>query len=88
MSNHEHPPWYAPIVHFATHAVVGTAIFIIVGAPSVLLGWLVHKLREWHVAEFTLIVLQFLEYSILALDSILFLTFLAFASWRAVREFK
>ncbi|MCS8129894.1 hypothetical protein N1E91_11795 [Pseudomonas aeruginosa] len=88
MSHKEHPPWYAPIVHFATHAVVGSIIFIIVATPSVLLGWLVHKLREWQVSEVTLTILLFLEYSILVMDAILFLAFLGFTTWSAIKEFK
>ncbi|EMM5100975.1 hypothetical protein ACK249_005158 [Pseudomonas aeruginosa] len=88
MSHKEHPPWYAPIVHFATHAVVGSIIFIIVGTPSVLLGWLVHKLRDWGVSEVTLTILQFLEYAILIMDAILFLAFLGFTTWSAIKELK
>ncbi|WP_165678536.1 hypothetical protein [Metapseudomonas otitidis] len=88
MSQKEHPPWYAPIVHFATHAVVGSIIFIIVGTPSVLLGWLVHKLRDWDVSEVTLTILQFLEYAILIMDAILFLSFLGFTTWSAIKELR
>ncbi|KSQ21506.1 hypothetical protein APB26_31450 [Pseudomonas aeruginosa] len=83
----ERPPWYAPIIHFATHSVVGTIIFLIVGAPSVLLGWLVHRLRAWHVSELTLTILTFLEVAILLMDSLLFLCFLVFTTWSAVKEF-
>lgn len=81
-----HKPWWAPLAHFLGHSVVGTGIFLIVGAPAVFLGWMVHKLRELHVAEFTLTVLQFLEHSILVIDSLLFLAYLAFTTWSAIQE--
>ncbi|MDI2144930.1 hypothetical protein KBJ94_23050 [Pseudomonas sp. ITA] len=80
--------WYAPLVHFLAHTVVGSGIFIIIATPSVFLGWLVHKLREYHVAEFTLSVLTFLEHAILVVDALTFLSFLGFTSWAAVKEMK
>jgi len=80
-------PWYAPLAHFMGHAVVGTGIFLIVGAPAVFLGFLTHKLREYHVAEFTISVLQFLEHTILVIDSLLFLAYLAFTTWSAIQEY-
>ena len=81
-------PWYAPVVHFAAHTLVGTGIFLIIGAPAVFLGWLVHKLREYHVTEFTLLVLQFLEHAILVVDALLFLIYLGFTAWSAIREMR
>lgn len=84
----QHRAWYAPLVHFTAHTLVGTSIFVIIGAPAVFLGWLVHKLRDYHVTEFTLTVLQFLEHSILVVDALLFLAYLGFTSWSALKEMK
>ena len=79
-------PWYHPLMHFAGHSLVGTGIFLIVAMPAVLLGYLVHKLREYNVAEFTLTVLFFLEHTILVVDALLFLSYLGFTSWKAFKE--
>ncbi|WP_095158142.1 hypothetical protein [Pseudomonas sp. Irchel 3E13] len=81
-------PWYAPLVHFLAHTLVGSGIFLIIAAPSVFLGWLVHKLREYHVAEFTLSVLTFLEHTILLVDALTFLCFIGITSWSAIREMR
>jgi hypothetical protein len=63
-----------------------TPSLVIIAAPSVFLGWLVHKLREYHVAEFTLSVLTFLEHTILVVDALTFLSFLGITAWAAVSE--
>lgn len=78
--------WYAPLVHFTAHTFVGTSIFVIILVPAVFLGWLVHKLQQYHVSEFTITVLQFLEHSILVVDSLLFLAYMAITSYSAIRE--
>lgn len=80
--------WYAPLVHFMAHTFVGSAIFLIILIPAVFLGWLVHKLQEYHVTEFTVMVLQFLEHSILVVDALLFLIYLGFTSWSAIKEMR
>ncbi|HEK3717131.1 TPA: hypothetical protein ACKRQV_000175 [Pseudomonas aeruginosa] len=89
MSHHkERPPWYAPIVHFATHSIVGTLIFLIVGAPAVLLGWLVHRLKAWHVSDLTLSILTCLEIALVLADSVLFIVFLGVTTYATIRELK
>lgn len=80
--------WYAPMVHFMAHTFVGSCIFLIILAPAVFLGWLVHKLQEWHISEFTVMVLQFLEHSILVVDALLFLAYLGFTSYSAIKEMR
>ncbi|MEX6866649.1 hypothetical protein AB2D15_31265 [Pseudomonas aeruginosa] len=81
-------PWYAPLVHFAAHTLVGTGIFLIIGMPAVFLGWLVHKLRDYHVSEFTISVLVFLEHALIVVDAFLFVTYLGFTSWAALKEMR
>ena len=78
--------WHTPLVHFTAHTFVGTGIFLIILVPAVFLGWLVQKLKEFHVSEFTILVLQFLEHSILLVDALLFLAYLGFTSYSAIKE--
>jgi hypothetical protein len=81
-------PWYAPLVHFTAHTFVGSAIFLIILCPAVFLGWLVHKLEQFHVSEFTVTVLLFLEHSILVVDALLFLAYLVVTSISAIKEMR
>lgn len=82
-------PWYAPLVHFAAHTLVGTGIFLIIGTPAVFLGWLVHKLNEeFHVSEFTITVLVFLEHTLIVVDAVLFVIYLGFTGYSTIREMK
>ena len=78
--------WLTPIVHFATHTFVGTAIFFIIGVPAIGLSCLVVLLKAWNVPEFTLSVLTFLEHVILVIDATLFVVYLIFTAWTAFKE--
>lgn len=80
--------WWKPIVHFLTHSVVGSAIFIIIAIPALLLGKLVHLLEKWGVAPYVLSVLTYLEYFIVTVDAILVVVYLGFAGYRAIKEQK
>ena len=78
--------WWAPIVHFATHTIVGSMIFIIIGGPAIGLSMLVKYLSTLGVPEFTLNVLNFLEHAILLIDALLFSVYLAFTAYSAFKE--
>lgn len=84
---HVKKPWYSPVAHFAASAVVGTAIFLIIGSVAVLLSFLIHWLEGLGVPPFTLAVLEFLEGALTITDAILFIVFLAVSLFRAIKEF-
>lgn len=77
---------WAPIAHFAGHTLVGTALFVIIGAPAVGLSFLVKALAAAQVDGFTVSVLSFLEHAILVLDAALFLVYLGITAYRSVKE--
>ncbi len=77
---------WTPIVHFAGHTAVGTALFFVVGIPAVLLSFLVHALEAAHVDGFTVEVLKFLEHAILVADAGLFIIFLVITFIKSVKE--
>ncbi|MGI0646976.1 hypothetical protein ACRCPS_18325 [Pseudomonas aeruginosa] len=82
-------PWYAPLVHFAAHTIVGSGIFIIIGMPAVFIGWLVHKLKaDYYVSEFTISVLVFLEHTLILVDAALFVSYLGFTAYATLKEMK
>jgi hypothetical protein len=79
--------WWSPISDFAHHIAIGTAIFIIVGAPAIGLSFLVHYLETLGVGSFTVTVLTFLEHAILIVDSALFLVYLGSTAYKAVKGY-
>ncbi|MCK6391660.1 MAG: hypothetical protein L6Q40_11690 [Azonexus sp.] len=82
----EKKSWMTPVIHFAAHVVVGTALFVIIGAPAVGLSFLVKALVAAGVDAYTVAVLSFLEHAILTLDAILFMTYLVVTAWRSLKE--
>ena len=80
-------PWWSAVAHFAASAVVGTAIFLIIGSVAVLLSFLVHWLEGVGVPPFTIAILAFLEGALTLTDAILFVVFLAVSLFRAIKEF-
>lgn len=80
--------WWEPIVHFLTHSVVGSAIFVIIAIPALLLGKLVELLKEWGASEYVLSVLTTLEHVIVTIDAVLVVMYLVYAGYLAMKEFK
>ena len=65
-------PWWRPIAEFATHMVVGTAIFIFVAVPAVIL----HLATEFLVlrnlaSQFVVMGLRGIEYAMFTADLVL-----------------
>ena len=85
MKNKKNPLW-TPVVHFGAHTLIGSVLFLIVGAPAVGLSMLVHALESAHVDGFTVLVLSFLEHAILLADAGLFLTYLVVTAIKSVKE--
>lgn len=71
------PPWWVPIWEFFIHAVVGTALFLLIAMPAVALDQLVETLRE-NLNIRPLLVWSFMavEYLILFSDLVLFIVFI------------
>lgn len=77
--------WWAPIIHFATHAVVGTAVFVVVALPAVLVHWLVHALAAAGIDGYVAIVLTGLEYSLVTVDATALLSYLGITLYKAIK---
>lgn len=78
--------WWRPIAHFASHVAAGTAIFVIIAVPAVLLNLLVDWLTDIGVSWFILTVLTTVEWAIVVIDSMLFLAYLVTSGWAWFRE--
>lgn len=78
--------WYTPLVNFLVHAIMGTLIFLTIGAPAVALSLLVHYLETLHVPGFTIFVLTFLEQAILLIDAIAVVIYVTVAMYRELKE--
>lgn len=86
MSN-EKKHWWAPIIHFLKHTLVGTGIFVVVAVPAVVLNILVHFLEKIHVSAFVIKILEILEGVILTFDAIMFVIYLAIQGYKSIKEF-
>jgi hypothetical protein len=80
-------PWWAPIVHFSAHTVVGTTIFVIIGLPAVGLSIGIQWLARIGVPAFPLAVLDFVEEALCVIDAGLFLLYVILTSYHALKEF-
>lgn len=85
---HAPSKWWAPIVHFLTHAVVGSVIFVLVALPAWGLDLLVELLESHHVQAYTAQVLSLLADAIVTLDALLVLAYFGLAAWKALKEWK
>lgn len=78
--------WKA-VVHLATHAIVGIAIFAIVALPAVLLNLVVRWLEASNYAgEFVIGVLTVMEYVVLVADAALYLYLVCKSLYKASEE--
>jgi hypothetical protein len=78
--------WFAPVVHFAAHAVVGSFVFLIIALPALGLGMLVTWLKTQGTADYVLGVLTTLEYAIVTIDAAAFLWHLVYSTYKAFKE--
>jgi hypothetical protein len=79
------PRWWVPVVDFAVHAIVGTAIFAIVAGPAVFIDWaLGHYVKVTLLTKVGLIIA---EYALFGVDIVLFLRFLFVSASRAWKSF-
>jgi hypothetical protein len=86
MSAQTTPAWYAPVAHFAAHAIVGSMVFIIIALPAFGLGQLVNWLSTQGTSDYVLAVLTFLEYAIVTLDAAAFMWHLMYSTYKAFKE--
>lgn len=74
-------------MHVLGHLVGGTFIFFMLCAASVGLSLIMHSIQvNFEMPTFTIQVLTGLEHTILVVDSVLFVVFLAVTATRAFRE--
>jgi hypothetical protein len=74
--------WWAPLVEFAVHVVVGSAIFVVVAGAAVVIHWINNlvALDGWAASP-----LRILEYAIFVIDLVLFLIFILRTSARTAK---
>jgi ABC-type tungstate transport system substrate-binding protein len=78
--------WKA-VVHFATHATLGMAIFAIVAIPAVLLNLFIHWLEaKDYASPFVIFVLTFVEYAVLVADAALYLYLVGKSLYKASED--
>jgi hypothetical protein len=76
--------WWGPILDFAIHLAVGTAIFVLIAAAAVTL----HTMTNWlePSSQYQLFGLQAAEHVMFTADILLFVIFVLRAAWRAARS--
>lgn len=77
-------PWYVPIVEFATHTIVGTAIFLLITSAA----WIIHVATAAMGKESLLLHygLRIVETTLFLADVLLFLVFIGRTTWRTFRK--
>jgi hypothetical protein len=78
--------WFTPIASFATHAFVGSLIFLIVALPAVGLEHLVHMAEGWGTSTFVISVMVFLERAILVIDAVAVLLYILTSTYKEIKE--
>lgn len=80
------PLWWAPILEFLIHAIVGTILFILIALPAIGLNLLIH-LFQTELALNPLVILSFtlVEYAILSSDLFLFAVFIVRSTSRTMK---
>ena len=79
-------PWWAPIVHFAVHALSGSAIFAIIAGAAFGVGRLVQVFEQAGTQPYVLTVLHLLENVLVTVDATLFLLYLGIGLWKALKD--
>ncbi len=78
--------WWAPLWEFFIHVVVGTGLFLIISLPALALDWSVRWLSGRDFSPWIIAGMQVAEYSLFALDLLLFLVFLAKTVGRTIKR--
>lgn len=78
--------WWSPVGSFAEHTCIACSVFIVIAFPAIALSALVQVASRHGASEFVTLVLTLLEYAVLIMDSLLFLWYLVFNSWKLMRE--
>ncbi len=78
--------WYSAVLDFGTHTIVASLIFIVIAIPAIGLSIAVSKLTAIGVSELTVAIISILEYSLLILDSIVFIGYLIIESFKFLKE--
>jgi|JXWR01.1.fsa_nt_gb hypothetical protein len=76
--------WHVPL-DFFIHGVVGFLISCAIGAPAVMLGFVVEKLEEFGVPHFTILVLTSVEKFILLVDAAAVICYVAISTYRELK---
>ena len=72
--------------HFFVHIAVGTLLFALIFTPAVGLDRLVHALIEINISKYLVWIVQFAEYALVIIDTLLFVIFLLKTAYRFARE--
>lgn len=80
----EHP-WLEPLIEFAVHIFVGTAIFLLIGVPAVGLDLLLKVLHNSGINDIIMKGLTAAKIILFVADLLLFLVFVANTSWRFIK---
>lgn len=80
--------WYEPVAEFAGHLLAGLLIFAMIAATAVGIYWSINQFKANNVDPIIILALQFVEYVLLALDVVLFLTWVVAAAWSAYNSMK
>lgn len=78
--------WWTPIVSFAGHVLVGTIMFLILSAATILIAVLVRQLQILEIPALTIQVLKFVEYALLIADALIYLAYTAYLTWNFFKE--
>ncbi len=77
--------WWHPLWRFAVHSVVGSALFVVIAVPAVLLSLAVNWLEAKQIATGIVTGLKVAEYFLFGVDLLLFAWFVLKAAWHAAK---
>ena len=78
--------WWHPLWQFAVHGLVGSAIFVVITAPAVLLSLLVKWLEDKKTNPVLVSGLKGAEYFVFGVDLLLFGWFVIRTAYRAAKD--
>ena len=79
--------WYSPIGEFIVHAIVGSALFVVVLFPAIGLDLLSHYLESnYQLSVLVVYAMKLVEYMLLGVDLLLFIVFLLRSVARAISQ--
>ena len=76
--------WWMPLWEFFVHVVVGTLLFVLIGAPAIGLSFLVSWLETLGVSQPILLGLIGCEYLLFGVDIVLFAVFIVRQAWKGL----